>query len=131
MEAIALKFNELLTVLLVKKPENEFYKFDHHVRILTINKNRARKACPRTYGLVDKIIMNRGQQDFKDYLYKKRQDSRGDFLETLLLEGTSIKKVARRFNSSYKPFPSILIPNTHAYAYTREEKVHAITINLE
>ena len=39
--------------------------------------------------------------------------------------------MARRFKSSYEPFPPILIPNTQAYAYTIEEKANAIAVNLE
>ena len=57
-----------------KKPVNEFYKFDPHVHILTTNKNRARKVWQRYRSPEDKIIMNRAQQDLKDFLYRKRQD---------------------------------------------------------
>ena len=75
--------------------------------------------------------MNRPQQDLKDYLFKKRQDSWSDFLESLSSEDTSIWKAARRFKSSYQPLPPILIPNTQVYAYTNEEKANAIALNLE
>ena len=75
--------------------------------------------------------MNRARQDLKDYLYKKRQDTWRDFLESLSPEDTSIWKVARRFKSSYQPLPPILIQNTQAYAYTNEKKADVITLNLE
>ena len=92
-----------------KKPANEFYKLDPHVRILTTNKNRARKIWQRTHRPEDKIIMNRAQQDLKNYLYKKRQASWSDFLESLSQEDTSIWKSARRFKSSFQSLPPSLL----------------------
>ena len=73
--------------------------------------------------------MNRGQQDLKDYFYKKRQDTWSDFLESISPEDTSIWKAAKRIKSSFQPLAPILIPNTQAYAYTNEEKANAIALS--
>lgn len=49
----------------------EFYKFDADVRRLTTNENRTRKTWQRTRRISDKIIMNRAQQNLKNYLYRQ------------------------------------------------------------
>ena len=71
METITSEIKSAVDRATTNKSANEFYKLDPHVRILTTNKNRARKIWQRTRRLEDKIIMNRAQQDLKDLLIPK------------------------------------------------------------
>ena len=75
--------------------------------------------------------MNISSQGINGHFFKKHQETWSDFLESLSAENNFICKVARRFKSSYQPFPLHPYSNTQAYAYTNEEKANTIALNLE
>ena len=131
VESITSDITSAIEAATTKKPANEFFKLDPHVRILTKNKNRARKVWQTTRRHTDKIIMNRAQMALKNYLYDKRQESWSNFLGNLTPEDNSIWKAARKFKSSGSKIPPIHIPNSQSYAITDEDKSNAIASNFE
>ena len=87
VESITTDITSAIEAATTKKPSNEFYKLDPHVRILTRNeKNRARKIWQTTRRHFDKIIMNRAETALNNYLNDKRQECWINFFGNLTPE---------------------------------------------
>lgn len=75
--------------------------------------------------------MSRTQQELKNFLHKKRQDSWISYLKSLTPEDVSIWGAARKIKSSVSYMPPINIPNPNICAYIDEEKANTIASSLE
>lgn len=94
------------------RPINEFYKLNSNVRILANNKNLYRKTWQLTRRIQDKAIMNRAQQEHKNYLNGKYQNSLSDFLESFspenlktLSDKNTKRVISLLFLRSFIPIP--------------------------
>lgn len=110
--------------------DNDFFRLKKEERRLSQNSNRARRNWQHTRRREDKIIMNRTQQDLRNYLYKLKQENWQSYLTSLAEDDNSIWKAAWRFKSKFSPFPPIQKVNNTEYAYTNEDKATLLAIFL-